>query len=220
LLTELNRIRTNLPAANVTTYTYKHLTGVTSITDPNNKTNSYEYDSFSRLKYVKDQDGNYVKKNEYVYTTPDPNTGIAIYFNDEQYGTYSCTSCITGYTAYPQTYIVPAGKYYSFISVNDANIKAVADKDLNGQAWVNKWSICINTNCSNCDQSNCTGVNKKCINGVCETGTRVNTSTVWDPIEELWTCTYHYLWSDHSISQDYTEVSTTPCTIYEDQLSF
>lgn len=51
----------------VTTYTYDPLIGVTSITDPRGRTVYYEYDSFNRLKYVKDHDGNILSKNEYNY---------------------------------------------------------------------------------------------------------------------------------------------------------
>lgn len=59
--------RTLLPAARVTTYTYKPLVGVLSITDANHRVNSYEYDDFNRLKLIKDQDGNILKKYEYQY---------------------------------------------------------------------------------------------------------------------------------------------------------
>lgn len=67
LLTELNKIRTGLPNAYVTTYTYKHLAGVTTIIDPNNKRSTYLYDSFNRLILVRDQDGNIVKRICYNY---------------------------------------------------------------------------------------------------------------------------------------------------------
>lgn len=67
LLTELNKIRTGLPNAYVTTYTYKHLAGVTTIVDPNNKRSTYLYDSFNRLILVRDQDGNIVKRICYNY---------------------------------------------------------------------------------------------------------------------------------------------------------
>jgi hypothetical protein len=69
---------------------------------------------------------------------------------------------------------------------------------------------------STCNTTNCTGVDKKCINKVCEKGVRVNTSTVQNP-DKLggWTCTYHYLWSDGSISVDYTEVNALPCIVLD-----
>ncbi|HEY9258903.1 RHS repeat domain-containing protein, partial [Chitinophaga sp.] len=49
---ELNKLRTGLPAALITTYTFKPLIGMTSETDPAGRTTFYEYDSFGRLKVV------------------------------------------------------------------------------------------------------------------------------------------------------------------------
>jgi hypothetical protein len=57
----------NLTAAQITTFTYDPLVGVTSITDPRGRTIYYIYDSFNRLKYVKDHDGNVLSENEYNY---------------------------------------------------------------------------------------------------------------------------------------------------------
>ncbi len=56
-----------LANAQVTTYTYDPLIGVTSITDPRGYTIYYEYDEFNRLKQVKDVEGNILSKNEYHY---------------------------------------------------------------------------------------------------------------------------------------------------------
>ena len=67
LRSELQKIRTGLPNAMVTTYTYDPLIGVTSITDPRGETIYYEYDEFNRLKQVKDADGNILSENEYHY---------------------------------------------------------------------------------------------------------------------------------------------------------
>jgi YD repeat-containing protein len=61
-------LRNALPAtAMVTTYTYNPLIGMTSATDENNVTTYYEYDSFGRLKYLKDKDGNILKQHNYHY---------------------------------------------------------------------------------------------------------------------------------------------------------
>lgn len=69
LRTELNKLRTatSLKGALVTTMTYDPAIGMTSQTTPNGLTTTYEYDNFNRLKYVKDKDGNILRKMEYTY---------------------------------------------------------------------------------------------------------------------------------------------------------
>ena len=56
-----------LPNAQVTTYTYKPLVGMTSSTDPRGITTYYEYDGFGRLKYTKDKDGQIIQNFSYHY---------------------------------------------------------------------------------------------------------------------------------------------------------
>lgn len=65
--TELQKIRTGLTDAMVTTYTYQPLVGVTSITYPKGDTVYYSYDGLGRLDTVKDAQGNILSKNEYHY---------------------------------------------------------------------------------------------------------------------------------------------------------
>ncbi|MDD7888274.1 RHS repeat protein [Flavivirga sp. 57AJ16] len=67
MITTLNKIRTGLPDAMITTYTYDPLVGVTSVTDPKGYTTYYEYDVFNRLEFVKDADGNLLSENKYNY---------------------------------------------------------------------------------------------------------------------------------------------------------
>ncbi len=64
---ELHKIRTGLSNAMVTTYTYAPLIGLTSVTDPKGYTMYYEYDTFNRLEFVKDDDDNILSENEYNY---------------------------------------------------------------------------------------------------------------------------------------------------------
>ncbi|MDI9312854.1 MAG: RHS repeat protein [Limnohabitans sp.] len=67
LIVALNSLRTNLPAAMVTTYTHKPLVGVSTITDAKGNKVTYTYDSFNRLESVKDHQGNTINENEYHY---------------------------------------------------------------------------------------------------------------------------------------------------------
>jgi len=52
----------------MTTYTYNPLVGISSQCDVAGRITYYYYDSFGRLSYVKDQDGNVIKTYGYHYT--------------------------------------------------------------------------------------------------------------------------------------------------------
>jgi hypothetical protein len=67
LRTELNNLRTGLPNALVTTYTYDFVYGLSSVTDPAGRTNYYFYDGIGRLLYIQDQDLNVVKRFAYNF---------------------------------------------------------------------------------------------------------------------------------------------------------
>jgi YD repeat-containing protein len=78
LATKLNQIRTTLPASTVTTYTYRPLAGMTSMTDPNGIMTKYEYDGLGRLKTALDNDdkvtGHYKYHNVVGVATTTPAT--------------------------------------------------------------------------------------------------------------------------------------------------
>jgi YD repeat-containing protein len=68
--TSINNLRSQLPNAQVTTYTYKRLIGMTSATDPRGVTTYYEYDAFGRLKeiyYLENNNRKTIEKYEYHY---------------------------------------------------------------------------------------------------------------------------------------------------------
>ena len=64
---DIDELRLYPSDAQMTTYTYDPLVGMTSETAPNGVTTYYEYDAFGRLWKVKDQDGNIIKQYEYHY---------------------------------------------------------------------------------------------------------------------------------------------------------
>ena len=67
LRTALNTLRSAFPNSQVTTYTYDPLIGVTSITDPSGYTVYYVYDTFNRLQYIKNKDGEVIEQYRYNY---------------------------------------------------------------------------------------------------------------------------------------------------------
>jgi hypothetical protein len=64
---EIDELRVYPANAQMTTYTYEPLYGMSSQCDINNKVSYYEYDTMGRLKDVKDQDGNVIKTIDYHY---------------------------------------------------------------------------------------------------------------------------------------------------------
>lgn len=63
----IDELRLYPVGAQMTTYTYDALVGITSATDPNNVTTYYQYDTFGRLQLIKDNKGNIVKAYTYHY---------------------------------------------------------------------------------------------------------------------------------------------------------
>lgn len=65
LISYFNTLRSRLPNAKVTSYTYIPSVGVSTITDDRGKTMTYVYDEFHRLGLIKDIEGKIVKRIEY-----------------------------------------------------------------------------------------------------------------------------------------------------------
>ena len=65
--TRIDEVRLYPAEAQMTTYTYDPLVGMTSQTGPDNVTLHYEYDGSGRLKLVRDHKGNIVKNYRYRY---------------------------------------------------------------------------------------------------------------------------------------------------------
>jgi hypothetical protein len=65
----LDEVRVYPSDAQMTTYTYTPLIGMTSMNDPNNKVTYFEYDGLSRLKNIKDYQGNIIKNYQYNFVS-------------------------------------------------------------------------------------------------------------------------------------------------------
>ncbi len=63
----IDEVRLYPKGAQMTSYTYDPLIGISSQSDANNRISYYEYDSFQRLRLIRDQDGNILKTIEYKF---------------------------------------------------------------------------------------------------------------------------------------------------------
>jgi len=128
--------------AQMSTYTYDPLIGMTSQTDGAGKMLLYFYDDFGRLQLVKDLDGNIVETYCYNYRGDVIACSGTVYFNAAKSGTFTRNNCGTGGQGGAVTYSVPAGAYVSMISQADADQRAQADVTANGQAYANQVGTC------------------------------------------------------------------------------
>jgi len=67
--TRIDEVRLYPVGAFMKTYTYKDGVGISSVNGPQNNVMYYEYDANNRLKLIKDQNRNIIKKYEYYYKT-------------------------------------------------------------------------------------------------------------------------------------------------------
>ena len=193
--------------AQMTTYTYEPLVGMTSRTDVRSSTTYYEYDVFGRLHLVRDDEGNIIKKMCYSYAgQPEACDVPAILFwNGETTRSFKSEWCPAGSVPGDVMYTVPAHTYSSNVSQQDADAKAWQDVDANGQQYANAQAVCRVRLCVDC-----TGNDKKCIDGRCETGIKKYTSSTLLGIRR-YQCNYHYEWSDGTQSVNYIQYSVSPC---------
>jgi len=63
----IDELRLYPAGAQMTSYVYDPLIGVTAMSDTNGEAVYYEYDAFNRLKFLKDYNGNIIKSVEYNY---------------------------------------------------------------------------------------------------------------------------------------------------------
>ncbi|MBX2920661.1 MAG: hypothetical protein KF746_00615 [Chitinophagaceae bacterium] len=66
----IDELRLYPSTAQMTTYTYEPLIGMTSRCDANNRITYYQYDGFGRLQSIRDQDNNLIKTMDYQYQKP------------------------------------------------------------------------------------------------------------------------------------------------------
>ncbi|MCO5239979.1 MAG: DUF5977 domain-containing protein [Chitinophagaceae bacterium] len=139
----IDELRLYPSGAQMTTYTYDPLIGMSSQCDINNRITYYEYDDAGKLLLVLDQDKNILKKYCYNYAGQVEDCEVHVrYYSQEKSGMATRNNCGTGMTGSQVTYTVWAGKYVSVISQADADNQAQADVDANKQAHANVNGTC------------------------------------------------------------------------------
>lgn len=194
-------LRLHPVTAQMATFTYDPLVGMTSSTDINNKVTHYEYDGFGRLLLVRDENKDILKKICYNYQGQQVDCTINTAAQWQATGNYSCVQDDYGNTGYQ----IREERDENPLSPTYGQTREVS----NGY----NPSACPLP--SNCDYSNCDaqGEGYTCISGQCEFGYKVYTHSYYDNYTGQYECIYHYEFSDGSWSQDYWEYSWYPCPI-------
>ena len=233
--------------AQLSTYSFDPLLGVTSTNDPNNTIAYYEYDGAGKLRLVRDANRHILKIYDYFYTgfgtdtaawrsagahtrikpcdaNPAYNTDtiqaeqVDINPNSPTYGTFrwiyqsKCTSCVLAdwqNTATPVRCKKNGSNQNTGEQEQEQRDMNPCSNTYNQTRWV-----VTGTNTTACPlpPPPCTGPDKMLINGVCVTGVKVYTASVYVPAMQKWSCTYHYEFLPDCIKgPNYTEYHTSPC---------
>ncbi|MFI5161975.1 MAG: DUF5977 domain-containing protein [Sphingobacteriales bacterium] len=132
--------------ADMETYTYQPLIGLSGATDTKGATTYYDYDNLQNLQDVRNLNGDITKMYQYQYAgytsgmTPVPNVDL--------HQTMAKNNCGSGMGGTPIVYDVPAGTYHSYVSQAAANDLAQSDINDNGQAYANANGGCAVMPCS------------------------------------------------------------------------
>lgn len=136
-------IRLHPSAAQMTTYTYDPLIGITSQTDVANRSSYYEYDALGRLIVIRDQDRNVIKKLCYNFSgNPQNCDNGLLYSNMGVSGNFTKNDCGSGYIASTVAYNVYPGTYTSTVSQATVDQQALNDLNANGQNYANTHGAC------------------------------------------------------------------------------
>ncbi len=140
----IDELRLYPKTARMHTTTYDPLIGKTSECDENGMVTYYEYDNLGRLKFVKDENHSALKMYEYNTVSPAKQNGCpGTYSSHLAQETFTRSNCAAGYKGTDVTFTVPAAKYSSALSQQDADIKAELDLLTNGPAFAITNGSCL-----------------------------------------------------------------------------
>jgi YD repeat-containing protein len=138
----IDELRLCPKTARMRTVTYDPLIGKTTECDENNRATYYEYDNLGRLRFIKDEQKNVVKM--YEYNSASKQNGCpGTYYSRLTTETFTKSNCGAGYIGSEVTYTVPANKYTSTISQEDADAKVDNELFTLGQAYADANGSCI-----------------------------------------------------------------------------
>lgn len=133
-------IRLHPSEAQMSTYTYDPLVGITSQTDINNRVTYYQYDGLGRLVVVRDEEGNLLKQLCYNYAGQSGACNVV--GNAIRSGTFTKNDCSNN-SGSTVTYTVAANTYYASTQ-EEADLMALNDVNAIGQIYANNNGTCGN----------------------------------------------------------------------------
>jgi len=139
----IDELRLYPTTARMRTVAYDPLIGKQSECDENNRSSYYEYDNLARLITIRDESRNIVKAYDYNTINPQYLSGCPkIYYNREISEGIVRSNCGPGYLPTEVQFVIPANKYSSTISQEDADLKAEAELVRDGQSYANANGTC------------------------------------------------------------------------------
>jgi len=139
----IDELRLYPKTARMRTLTYDPLVGKTSECDENNRVTYFTYDNLGRLQLAQDENRNILKAFEYNNVSAAKQNGCPGTFSSRLVTEiFNRSNCSAGYYGGPVTFSVPAGKYSSAISQEDADLKAELDLLTNGPTAANSTGAC------------------------------------------------------------------------------
>ncbi|MEX6688860.1 DUF5977 domain-containing protein [Danxiaibacter flavus] len=142
----IDEVRLYPKNAQLVSYTYAPLVGITSECDAGNSIAYYDYDILSRLSLIRDAQKNIRKKFCYDFAGNQTDCVEKTFKNAALPTIFTRNNCSGSAVGSAVTYTVPAGKYTSTISQADADAQAEQDANVNGQNYANTNGTCTSYN--------------------------------------------------------------------------